>query len=317
MKLLICHRLSDAEKSELSSLAGDHTVSVVENGDRVPTEITDADAYVPGPWSEDVFRSAERLRWVHFLWAGVDRALFPAVVESDVTVTNSAGAFSAPMAEHAVALMLAFSRGLNVSLRQPGDWRGVRRKLWDNLPELAGATVGILGYGGIGQETGRKAHALGMRVLALRTRAQEPDGVAEVIWGEDRLDDLLRHSDYLVIACPLNDRTRGLLGEREFDLMKPTAVVVNLARGAVIDQEALIEALRSGKIGGAGLDVTTPEPLPPDSELWEMENAIVTPHMSGTSPHVWDYQWRILRDNVERYFSGRPLLNVVDKQQGY
>jgi len=317
MILVVGRRLSEAEMAELRSILGSGELRVERERARILEQVTDAEAYVPGPWDPEVFGAAERLRWVHFLWAGVERALFPALVESDVTVTNSAGVFAVPMAEHAMAMILALCRGLNRCIRRPGDWAAIRRELSGALGELHGATLGVIGYGGIGRATARRARAFGVRVLAIRSRPGDSDGVADSIWGADRLDDLLRRSDYVLVSCPLNDRTRGLIGAREFALMKPRAVIVNLARGAVIDQDALIEALKEGRIGGAGLDVTSPEPLPPESPLWQMENVIVTPHVSGTAPSTWRYQFDLLRQNVERYVRGEPLLNVVDKKAGY
>jgi phosphoglycerate dehydrogenase-like enzyme len=317
MKLLVGRKLSDAEEDELRSILGAGVLCVANEREDVVALIADAEAYVPGPLGEDVFAAASQLRWVHFLWAGMDGVRSTALLSSDVTVTNSAGAFAVPMAEQAVAVILAFSRGLNVCMRRPWEWREMRTELWGQQQELPGLTLGVLGYGGIGRAAAQRAKAFGMRILAIRSAGQDTDGVAESIWGPDRLDDLLAQSDYLLISCPLTPQTRGLIGRRELALMKPHAVLINLARGAIVDQPALVEALQEGRIGGAGLDVTTPEPLPADSPLWKMENVIITPHTSAHSPHTWECQFALLRENVSRYVRGQKLLNVVNKQTGY
>jgi len=317
MKVVIGTDLSDKERAELQAIAAPRQVCGLRDRAAIMEAISEAEVYVTGPWSEDMLAAAPGLKWVHFLWAGVDRSLSPALIESDVTVTNSAGVFAVPMAEHVMALMLAFSRGLNVSMRRPHDWRSARKTLWNHLPELGGATLGVVGYGGIGRESAKRAKALGMRIVAVRSRAQEPDDLAERIWGPEGLHELLAQSDYVLLSCPLTGATRGLIGAEELACMRPNAILINLGRGAVVDQEALIGALRDGKIGGAGLDVTSPEPLPAESPLWDMENVIVTPHTSGTSPYTWSRQYELLRDNLSRYVRGEALRNVVDKQAGY
>ncbi len=296
-------------------------VCVADGRDAVLKELPDADGYVPGPWDDEVLAAAPGLRWVHFMWAGVDGLIFPAAVESDVTITNSAGAFAVPMAEHVMALMLAFARGVHLcTCRSPHDlWHaeGSRGSLTPHMREMSGATLGILGYGGIGRETARRAKAFDMRVVALRRRPTDDDPFADEVFGPERLDDLLRESDYLLISCALTDETCGMIGARELALMKPGAVIVNVARGAVIDEAALVAALQDGPIRGAGLDVTDREPLPLESPLWGMENVIVTPHVAGASPRTQQRQLEVLRENLRLFAAGEPLLNVVDKRLGY
>jgi phosphoglycerate dehydrogenase-like enzyme len=316
MRFVLGCRLSDSEIAEVRALVHPHEVCILEPREAAVAELADADVYVPGPWNEEVFAAAKKLKWVHFVWAGLDRVLFSAVINSGVTLTNAAGAFAIPMAEHALAFILAFSRGLNVCARRRA-WRETRSTIGPGLRELGGAVLGIVGYGGIGRATASRAKALGMRVLAIRSREHESDGIAEAIWGPDRLDDLLRESDYVLLSCPLNEATRGLIGARQLGQMKRTAVLINVARGAIVDQAALVAALQEGRIAGAGLDVTAPEPLPDDSPLWDMENVIITPHISAWSPCTWRYQWELMRENLARYVRGDALLNVVDKRAGY
>ena len=320
MKVLLGHRCGQGELAGLRAAAPRADVRQADGREAVLEGIVDADGYVPGPWGEDVLAAGTRLRWVHFPWAGVETELLPSLLERDVTVTNCAGVFAVPMAEHVLGIMLTFARALHVCARgtAEGLWvgRGARRRVTECIGELCGATVGIVGYGGIGRAVAQRAGAFGMRVLALRRRAQ-PDDAADEVWGPDRLDDLLRESDYVVLSCALTPQTRGLIGRRELALMKPEAVIVNVARGAVIDQSALIRALEGGRLRGAGLDVTATEPLPADSPLWRMDGVLITPHVSGMSPATHGRQFELLRENLRRYAAGEPLLNVVDKRAGY
>jgi len=318
MKVLISGNLSEADRAALQAAAPAAELCVVADREAVTDQIADAEVYVPGPWDAGVLAAAAKLRWVHFRWAGVEGQLFPEARRSDVVITNSAGVFAVPMAEHALALMLALSRRLHRCIGADGEdpWRQTRQAIGRHVLEMEGAVLGILGYGGIGRAAARKARGLGMRVIALRRRPA-PDEHADEVWGPDRLDDLLRRSDYLLICCALTDQTRGMIGEPQLALMKPTAILVNVARGAVVDQQALVEALQEGRLNGAGLDVTDPEPLPPESPLWRMDNVIITPHVSGLGPNTRRRQFELLRDNLRRYAAGEPLRNVVDKEAGY
>ncbi|MFO7958780.1 MAG: D-2-hydroxyacid dehydrogenase [Candidatus Brocadiia bacterium] len=316
MKFLYGGTLSDEDRERLQDAAPSAVIESVEDRDEALQAITDAEAYVPGPWDAELLAAASALRWVQFRSAGVGRRLLPELEGADILITNASGVYGVPMAEHALALMFAFSRGLNVLARAEGGWRESRKKVGSSLRELNGATLGILGYGGVGRATAQRGAALGMRVLAVRRRP-EPDEFADEVWGTDRLDDMLREADYLLVSCALTDETRGIIGARELELMKPTAVVVNVARGAVIDEEALTEALRHGAIAGAGLDVAEEEPLPDDSPLWRMKNVIITPHCSGASPKTHERLMGLIAENLGRYAAGEPLLNVVDLEAGY
>ena len=320
MKIVVSKQVSDEERDELAAVAPGADIVVARGRDAAFEQIGDADAYVPGPWNKDLLAAAGRLRWVHFDWAGVDSQLYPALVEGDVVVTNAADMFSIPMADHVLGMMLGVARALLTCARRSPEhlWhaRGARKAITEMVYELNGATVGIVGYGGIGRAVAQRAKGFGMTVLAMRRRPQ-PDEFADEVWGADRLEELLRRSDYLALSCALTDETRGMIGERELALMKPGAVIVNVARGAVIDEPAMIEALRSGRLGGAGLDVTAREPLPLDSPLWTMENVVVTPHVAGFSPQTRRRLYELMRENIRRFAAGEPLLNVVDKRAGY
>jgi D-2-hydroxyacid dehydrogenase (NADP+) len=261
-----------------------------------------------------------RLRWVHSGSAGVGGALHPEMRASDVVLTNSAGIHAEPIADTVLAMLLHFARGL--------DWAAAqqRERRWSQDPflaagapvrELSESTLGIVGLGGIGRAVARRGVALGMRVVATRRRSAEGlDGV-EVFAGDDALERILPISDFLVVAAPMTDDTRGMIGARELSRLPSHAVVVNVARGGIVDEEALVAALRDGRLRGAGLDVFAREPLPEDSPLWTMPNVLVTPHVSGVTHRFWRRETELIVENVRRWLDGRPLLNIVDKQAGY
>ncbi|CAN5415288.1 hypothetical protein BH24GEM3_BH24GEM3_14710 [soil metagenome] len=261
-----------------------------------------------------------RLRWAHSAAAGVGGSLYPEMRSSEVVLTNSAGIHAAPMAETVIAMILHFARGLDLAVRA----QAVRR--WERSPfesagtpvrEIAGATLGIVGLGGIGREVASRAVALGMRVLASKRRpAPAPPGV-ELLTGDDALPRLLEASDFLVITVPETSETRGLIGREELARLPRGATLINVARGRILDEEALIEALREGHLRGAALDVFACEPLPPDSPLWGLSNVLVTPHVSGTTHRFWERQTELIVENIRRYLAGEPLRNVVDKEAGY
>lgn len=252
------------------------------------------------------------LRWIHTISAGVDHLLFPELRESEAILTNASGVFNIPIAETVLAYMLAVVKRLPEFLAQQREHR------WQKLPlqELYGMTVGIVGLGDIGSEVARRCRAFGMRVLGMR-RHPAPSDVADEVFPPERLHELLSQSDFVVLALPLTDETRGLIGREALAAMKPTAWLINIARGALVDEGALIEALREGRIGGACLDVFAEEPLPEDSPLWDMPNVIITPHNSWSSPHIEEREIELFLENLRRYVAGEPLRNVVDKKAGY
>jgi phosphoglycerate dehydrogenase-like enzyme len=284
-----------------------------------------AEAYVGFGVPEPVFRAGTegpdaRLRWAHTGSAGVGAALYDAMRGSDVVLTNSAGIYAEPMADTVLAMMLHFSRGIDFAVRAQAQSR------WDEAPfdaadapvrELAQCTVGIVGLGGIGRAVARRGVALGMTVVATRRRGTEgPEGV-EVVSGADALDRILPRSDFLVLAVPQTDQTRAMIGARELAMLPDGAVLVNVARGGVVDEAALVDALRGGRLRGAGLDVFSREPLPESSAFWGLPNVLVLPHVSGASHHFWRRQTDLVIGNLRRYAAGEPLLNTVDKQAGY
>lgn len=260
------------------------------------------------------------LRWIHSAAAGVRSMLHPELVSSDVVITNSAGIHAEPMAETVIGALLHFARGFDFAVRAQA------RIEWDKasfeervgvVREIGGATLGILGYGGIGRAIATRAQALGMHVVALRTKPADDENGVRMVHGSDGLEALLKECEYVVCALPSTDATRHILDGDRIALLRSDAVVVNVGRGDAIDERALTDALAANRIRGAAFDVFEREPLPPDSRLWTLDNALVLPHISATTPGFWDRQVALIVENARRYREGRPLLNEVDSARGY
>lgn len=263
---------------------------------------------------------APRLEWVHSSAAGVGGLLTPEMIASDVIVTNTRGAHAVAMAEHVIMMMLAMRRQLPAAVRAQAERRWAQREIYEGAPVfiVRGRRMGLVGLGAIGSEVARLAAAIGMRVSAVRKRvgAPAPDGLDRV-YPPERLDALLAESDVVVLCPPLTRETRGLIGARELRAMKRTALLINVGRGKLIDEAALVEALRGGTIAGAGLDVVAKEPLDPASPLWTLDNVLITPHVSTARHDFWEAVIDLFAENLKRYRAGEPLINVVDKAAGY
>lgn len=288
--------------------------------DALMEEIRDAEVYCGFGVPREVFVAGRALRWVHSGAAGVGSSLFPEMRESDVVLTNSAGLHAEPLAEHALALMLHFARGLDVAAaarRRQGWAHAELAGRGSPVRELAGATVGVVGYGGIGSAVGRRASAVGMRVLGMRRRPERSAGEVARMFGPDGLDELLERSDHVVLSVPETPETERLIGLRELSLMGQDGVLINVSRGGVVDEEALVQVLREDGLRGAGLDVFEEEPLPPDHPFWGMDQVVITPHTGAVSPRFWERETDLILENVRRYRRGEPLVNVVDKARGY
>jgi len=253
------------------------------------------------------------LRWVHTMSAGVDHALNALRDQEGLLITNASGVFDIPIAETVLGYMLAIVKRFPEFLtqQQARQWQLLR------LRELRGLTVGIVGLGSIGQEIAQRCQALGMRVYATRRHAERGAAHVDVLLSNEALPELLAASDFVVLAVPLTAETTGLIGAAELQQMSADAWLINIARGAVVDEAALIAALQSGEIGGAALDVFATEPLPPDSALWTLPNVIITPHNAWSTPHARDRQAQLFLDNLSRYLENQPLRNVIDLQRGY
>jgi len=264
---------------------------------------------------QDVLTRAPRLKWIQVMSAGVDRFLDIDLIESPVILTNVSGIHAIPISEFVIGLMLMFVK------QAPFCFQLKCEKKWERFtPEaLNSKTVGIVGLGSIGQEVARLAKAFGMRVIATRRSARQVGRgrYVDIMLPPALLNDLLSESDFVVLAVPFTPETSNLIGRKELQKMKPTACLINIARGGIVDEAALVHALEERWIAGAGLDVFATEPLPPDSRLWDLPNVIYSPHISGG---MGDYAARateLFAENLGRYLTGKRLLNVVDKKRGY
>lgn len=261
------------------------------------------------------YRELPNLRWVQQDFAGTDWLLnFPDIIQKNFILTNASGVHAIPISEHILALMLALARDIHLSIRKQGDHQWTRRA---RVVELEEATLGIIGLGKIGEKTAEKAKGLNMRVLALRRNPERSSPYVDRIYGTEGLMELLSQSDWVVISAAMTPETKGMIGETELKGMKKSAHLINIARGSIIQEKALIKALQEGWIAGAGLDVFETEPLPQDSPLWDMENVIITGHYAGATPFYFDRVMEIFLENLRRYQDGETLINVVDKQLGY
>ena len=250
--------------------------------------------------------------------AGVEwLADIPGVVDTDLIVTNTRGAHAQTIAEHTFALILTLTRRMKKHLHDQETHAWNVKKYAYEMEGLAGKTLGIVGLGQIGSAIVRRAHGFEMDVYAVDAVPFPHEPHLRGRWGLDRTDELCSIADFLVISAPLTPGSRGLIDARRIGLMKQSAYVVAVSRGNIVDEQALIAALREGRLAGAGLDVTAVEPLPDDSPLWDMENVVITPHDSPASDRTFSWVWSIFAENLSRYVHGRPLFNTVNKRAGY
>ncbi len=313
--LLVTYKLSPANLGRIEAHSPDLKVYYSPENLHVEKHLPEAEI-VFGHLEPAYLRLAPKLRWVHLAYAGAESMLYPELIESDIVLTTSRGIHKHQMTELLFGMMLTFTRKLRTFDKQKAQ------KVWDVSPFremelLSGSTIGILGLGSIGSEIAKVAKGFGMRVMGLRNNPALPAQHVDVVLGPENLQHLLEESDHLVVVLPLTKKTRNLITRKEFDLMKQRPYFYNLARGAIVNEEDLIRALREGKIKGAGLDVFVEEPLPASSPLWEMENVIVTPHVGGFLPHYMTEAVTLFLENLQRYLEGKELLNVVIKERGY
>ena len=266
---------------------------------------------------EEIWKRAPKVQWVHSLAAGVDKLLVPELINSPVPVTNARGVFKRPLAEFAVLGMLYFYK----QVRRLVESQRIHR--WDDflVDRLPGKVMGVVGYGEIGRECAMLAKALGVKIYATRRKPElsKDDPILDRIFAAADLKEMLREVDVLLAAAPLTPETRHLLGGAEFGAMKTSAIVINIGRGPVIDEDALIRALQEKRLAGAALDVFETEPLSPDHPFWEMENVLISPHCTDRTrdPDWLDLTMQCFIENFHHYVNGEPLLNVVDKRAGY
>lgn len=315
MKLILPDHLIAEIKPQLPS---DVEFVQVDSEGNLNGDASDAEVYVNGFYLKSstldkVLAAAPKLRWQQTPSAGVNHILTPNFLQRDIILTNGAGVHAIPISEFVLAFMLYHAKNLRKlqTLQDEHTWvRGVF------LEELANATLLIIGTGNIGQAIASRAKPFGVRVWGSR-RHPEPLPNFDKIVGADEWRSLLPAADYVVIATPLTPETKGLIDEAALQSMRPSAYLINIARGAIVDETALLTALREGWIAGAGLDTVAIEPLPPESPLWSLPKAFITPHCSALSPRLRERIAELFIDNLKRYQTGQPLRNVVDKKAGY
>lgn len=280
-------------------------------------EIVDAEivyGFIPTP----LFKTAKSLKWVQSPGAGVDWITrVEGLVESDVIVTNTRGAHAPSIAEHVFALLLTMTRNMPRSLRWQSEKFWGRVEAYRSAAEVKDSTMGIIGFGQIGRAIAKRAKAFEMNVLAIDLFPADGAPYVDEVWGTDRLHDLLSQSDVVVTAVPYTPETHHLIDAEAFAVMRTGSYLVAISRGGIVEEPSLIEALKSGKLAGAGIDVAEHEPPAPDDPLWETPNLVITPHMAGASPQKERRCVEIFRDNVVRYVNGEPLNNIVDKVRGF
>ena len=313
---IVTNNLSSEDLNQVRQITPHINFVVTTEDEDTMREIKDADAFWGHGITPELVCQARKLRWIQVNYVGIESLMFSELVNSDIILTNARGTTGVNIAEHVMSLILAFARTLHLTIKRQME------KIWEirpNLPviEIAGETIGILGLGGIGLQVAKRANAFDMRVLAIDPISVEKPDHVESLWKPDQLHRLLRQSDFVVVCCPLTPQTKGFIGVTEFDVMKDTAFLINIARGRIVDQPALIAALRNKEITGAGLDVTEPEPLPDENPLWGMENVIITPHHAGQSPKSAPRIFHVLCENLKRFAANLPLISVVDKTQWF
>lgn len=315
-KLVLALNLDQPYVDRIRSTYPDVDVVICPDRASLPELLPGAQVLIGGRLTAELLRESPDLRWLYVTGAGVDGVLFPELVESDLLITNNSGVHAPHMAEYLLGTMLAFVRGLPFLMRSQirHEW-GDRKDF--KLYELGRQRLAVIGLGDIGQELAWRAKAIGMDVIGSRRHVGDAPRGVDRIYPPDALHEMLAEVDHVAITLPLTHETRDLFGATEFAIMKKTAFIYNIGRGPIINSAALITALRDGEIAGAALDVTDPEPLPADSELWDMPNVMITAHTSGGGPFYWERGIDLMISNIGRYIRDEPMLNVVDKMAGY
>jgi len=316
MRLVLCYPVESHHLDQIRQAAPDYE-GVDAGQERIARELFDADLFcghakVPIDWDGVVAQG--RLRWIQSSAAGMDHCLVPSVIASDIMVTSASGVLADQVAEHTLGLMIAWCRSLPVFFRAQQTKEFIRRPTRD----LTRSTVGIVGLGGVGRRLAELLLPFHTRILATDLFPVDKPAAVESLWPPERLGDLLEVSDVVVLAAPLNSATHGMIDAAALGRMKPGALLVNAARGPLVVTDALVEALRAGRLAGAVMDVTDPEPLPPDHPLWDEPNVIITPHVAGQAAWRIDNMTRLLCENLRRWQSGEPLVNgLEDKTLGF
>ena len=278
-----------------------------------------ADVICGWPDSPDVVEAASRLRWIHCPGTGIDKIMaeLPSLADSDVVLTNARGPHANPMADHVLWMMLSLShKGRQMAEDQRlGNWD--TGKYSHAFVELSGSTMGILALGDIGKAVARRAYGFDIDVYAVDINPVAPPPQVKEVWGMERLDELMRMCDWFVVTAPLTAESRGLIDARRISLLKPSAYLIVISRGGIVDEDALADALRNGRLAGAGIDATEIEPLPQESPLWGLDNVVLSPHASALTPQMYEGRRQIFRENMRRFLGNEPFLYVCDKRAGF
>lgn len=316
MRIVLCYPVEPKHVAQIAAIMPEAEI-VAASQEQIATELFGADIFcghakVPVDWNGVVRQN--RLRWIQSSAAGMDHCLVPSVIDSDIVVTSASGVLADQVAEHTIALITAWTRSLPTFLRAQQKKEFIRRPTRD----LTRSTVGIVGLGGNGRRLAEVLRVFETRTLATDLYPIDKPECVETLWPADRLEDLLPLVDFLILCLPLNDSTRGLFDASMLARMKPSALLVNMARGPLVVTADLVAALEHGQIAGAVMDVTEPEPLPPESRLWAMPNVIITPHVGGQSSWRIDNMTHLFCRNLRRWQAGLPLVNyLTDKRLGF
>jgi len=314
MKVLVTAPVKDEQVARIRAVSEDFELVVARTPEEEERHLPDAEV-IFGRFDKERFQKARRLKWVQVTPAGVDPLMFDEFVRSKVILTSAKGIVGTHLADHAFALLLALVRDLKTAI-ETKDWKA-RGSADISAMELGGKTMGLVGLGGTGIEVAKRAQGFDMRVIAIDPEdVAKPPYVAE-LWKPDRFYDLLAQSDVVVICCPLTKKTAGMFNLEAFRRMKRGSILINVTRGPIVDEAALMQALKEKLIAAAGLDVLPQEPLPPDHPLWMMPNVIVTPHSAGRSPLRMDRTVDLFAENLRRFLAGKPMLSVIDKSKEY
>ena len=311
-KILIASRQVPEVEAMLNDAPSEVEIHLLPQGEQLSDHLSGVEI-IYGSIGEVDFPKAGSLRWVHQPHAGVEGFMYPAFKASDVVLTNCRRLYGRQISEHAFALLLSLTRSI------PAQLEFMKRKHWERVPciELAGMTMGILGLGGIGRAVAARAKAFEFNVIAVDPESMEKPDTVTQLGKLDWLPEMMAQSNVVMVCCPSTPETHKLLSHEQFNLLPDGSYLVNVSRGRIIDEDALITALRSGKLAAAGLDVTYTEPCPPDSPLWAESNVILTGHSAGASQYIRARAMQLFVENLHRYVKGEPLENVVDKQKGY
>lgn len=318
MKVVVAYDLGEEYVEDLRTSFPDVDIVTAYTPEDQFRETQDAEVHF-GSISRDTFLDARNLKWFQFIGIGFDGIVksIPEIVESNVTMTLMRETHIPAISDHAMAMILTFAHCVPELLEDQRVHRWDGASYRNKIIELKDSIMGILAMGDLGRGVAERARGFGMKIYGVDLEPMDPPDGVEAVWGLDRLDDMLAMSDWVVVTAPRTESSRGLIGADQFERMKLGAHVIVVSRGSIVDEDALVAALRAGKVAGAALDATDVEPLASTSPLWGMSNVIISPHVSGESRQLWDRRKAIFKENLGRYVAGEELMYVADKARGY